>query len=107
MSAEEIVRGLRRMADTSDDYGGYTAEECERAIALIESLTAQLAASQQRERAAVEDIGQACATCAHSKKASCPWEGTYHHRGEHGEKIGVCNAWQWRGHQAAKEETKQ
>lgn len=83
-SAEEIVRGLRRMADTSDDYGGYTAEECERAIALIESLTAQLAeakealksakvicdtaitqltASQQRERAAVEDMHRLHSLC--------------------------------------------
>lgn len=24
----------------------------------------------------------------------CPWGGTYHHLGEHGEKIGICNAYE-------------
>lgn len=66
-------------------------------------LRAKLAESEKREKAAVADIKQSCDTCAHNKKQSCPWEGTYHHKGEHGEKIGVCNAWKWRGVQAEKE----
>lgn len=36
---------------------------------------------------------ESCETCEYSKKPSCPWEGSYHHRGDNGEKIGVCNAW--------------
>jgi hypothetical protein len=36
---------------------------------------------------------KSCDTCADNGKPSCPWEGSYHHKGEHGEKIGVCNAW--------------
>ena len=71
--------------------------ENQRLRKINENLQSRFAASQRREKAAVEDIRQACTTCMHSGKPSCPWEGTYHHRGEHGEKIGVCNAWQWRG----------
>ena len=73
MSAEEIVRGLLEMLPPKVDYAklvcaeGFAHGQCyvwedlepyiiSEAADLIGSLTAQLAASQQRERAAVEDL---------------------------------------------------
>lgn len=63
----------------------------------IAMLTKELELAKAERDAALDDISQSCKTCLHSKKLTCPWEGTYHHKGEHGEKIGVCNAWKWRG----------
>ena len=36
-----------------------------------------------------------CNNCAKRRDITkeCPWGGTYNHRGEHGEKIGICNAY--------------
>lgn len=36
-----------------------------------------------------------CNNCVKRRdiKKECPWGGTYHHRGEHGEQIGICNAY--------------
>ncbi len=36
-----------------------------------------------------------CNNCAKRRdlEKECPWGGTYHHHGEHGEKIGICNAY--------------
>lgn len=44
------MRGLLRLAATSDDYGGYLAEVCEQAADLIESLTAELHDADTRMR---------------------------------------------------------
>ena len=38
-------------------------------------------------------VNASCDSCEFSKTNKCPWEGTYHHMGEHGEKIGICNGW--------------
>lgn len=37
-----------------------------------------------------------CDNCSKRRdiQKECPWGGTYHYRGEHGEKIGICNAYQ-------------
>jgi len=40
-----------------------------------------------------EEAKESCENCGLNKTSKCPWEGTYHHMGEHGEKIGVCNGW--------------
>ena len=36
-----------------------------------------------------------CNNCAKRRDITkeCPWGGTYNHRGEHGEHIGICNAY--------------
>jgi len=36
-----------------------------------------------------------CDNCSKRRdiQKECPWGGTYHYRGEHGEKIGICNAY--------------
>lgn len=36
-----------------------------------------------------------CNNCSKRRdvKKECPWGGTYSHRGEHGEHIGICNAY--------------
>lgn len=36
-----------------------------------------------------------CNNCAKRRdiEKECPWGGTYHHHGESGEKIGICNAY--------------
>lgn len=36
-----------------------------------------------------------CNNCAKRRyiEKECPWGGTYHHHGEYGEKIGICNAY--------------
>lgn len=94
METKELIPALRLDAKWAH------ANEWETPITLGDHLKAAadaLAAVTAERDAAVEDIRQACTTCMHSGKPSCPWEGTYHHRGEHGEKIGVCNAWKWRG----------
>ena len=94
MEIKELIQALRADAEWAH------ANEWETPITLGDHLDAAadaLAAVTAERNAAVADIRQACTTCMRSGKPSCPWEGTYHHRGEHGEKIGVCNAWQWRG----------
>jgi hypothetical protein len=71
MNADEIVRALRECGDCDtcpyyscwiDEHTGDPADACDEGrlfrdvIALIESLQAQLAASQRRERAAYLDL---------------------------------------------------
>lgn len=34
-----------------------------------------------------------CGNCAYNSKKACPWGGTYNHKGDNGEEIGICNAW--------------
>lgn len=36
-----------------------------------------------------------CSNCSKRReiKLECPWGGTYHHKGENGEEIGICNAY--------------
>lgn len=65
----------------------------------LPAFCAALLAMMERAEAMEKDIKQACSTCTHSGKPSCPWEGSCHHRGDLGEQIGVCNGWQWRGPQ--------
>ena len=37
-----------------------------------------------------------CENCAKRKeiKNECPWDGTYHHKDDEGNKIGICNAYE-------------
>ena len=61
MTAEETVRALRTYAGNEQKNNGFdTMRDFDAAADLIESLQARLAASQQRERAAVEDLYMAC-----------------------------------------------
>lgn len=58
MNADEIVRVLRSYSQSLVGYklGCEFADAVENGASLIESLQAQLTASQRRERAAVEDL---------------------------------------------------
>jgi hypothetical protein len=74
MNADEIVRALRENAEWCD-ANEYEVPICmgdnQRGAAdLIESLQAQLAESQRRERAAVKDLNGpgACFTCKHFRR---------------------------------------
>lgn len=74
MNADEIVQALRENAEWCD-ANEYEVPICmgdnQRGAAdLIESLTAQLAESQRREQAAVEDLNGtgACFTCKHFRR---------------------------------------
>ena len=103
--ADEIVRALRDYASDCDDCGdclycdfacvcGKFDYNAPKIIAdLIESLTAQLAASQRREKAAVEDINllEDCGVCKHHDLDSCDLAGTKCH-------------FEWRGPQVEKGE---
>jgi len=40
-------------------------------------------------------IKQSCETCAFRKTPKCPW--TNETVASTGQKVGVCNAWKWRG----------
>jgi hypothetical protein len=68
ITTAELVNLLRVRAETQNKrgYSGEASEWLELAD-LIESLQAQLAASQRREKAAVEDINSVrmCHTCKH------------------------------------------
>ena len=100
--ADEVVRALRDYASdcdgdvcflctfacVCDKFGG----NAPKIIAdLIESLTAQLAESERREKAAVEDINllEDCGVCKHHDLDSCDLAGTECH-------------FEWRGPQAEK-----
>ena len=88
--ADEIVRALRDYASDCDacsdcfycDFAcvcGKFDYNAPKIIAdLIESLTAQLTASQRREKAAVEDINllEDCGVCKHHDLDSCDLAGT-------------------------------
>lgn len=114
---ENIIRTLHELLPAQVDYAELVASpvpssygvRCvwedpepyamDNAATLIKDLAdhiAQLEAEMAELREA-EDIRQSCNNCIHSNKSSCPWEGTYHHRGQNGEQIGVCNAWKYRG----------
>ena len=95
--ADEIVRALRDYASECDDAEtcrqctfAWMCDECggnaPKIIAdLIDSLTAQLAASQRREKAAVEDAKIAgCLTCV--RRGVCVTSGRK-----------PCEDWEWRG----------
>lgn len=67
MNADEIVKALERMAPQFQTPG---KEVVSGAADLIESLQSQLAESQRREQAAVEDLNGtgACFTCKHFRR---------------------------------------
>lgn len=90
-------------SQTHDGTVSFNPEAIEDVLNEVERLQAEKATLKAERDAAVEDIRQSCKTCIHSGKPSCPWEGTYHHKSEDGEKIGVCNAWQWRRVKAKEE----
>jgi hypothetical protein len=119
MNADEIVRALRECGDCDtcpyyscwiDEHTGDPADACDEGrlfrdvIALIESLQAQLAASQRRERAAVEDLRR-------NRKYKCD---CCHYANKQGQYIPCrdCQSpisnnedlWQWRGPQAGEVE---
>ena len=85
--ADEIVRALR------DPENCDVLDYIDDAADLIDSLTAQLAASQRMENAAVEDINllEDCGVCKHHDLDSCDLAGTECH-------------FEWRGPQAEKGE---
>ena len=113
-NADEIVRALRDYASDCDDCGdclrcdfacvcGEFDYNAPKIIAdLIESLTAQLAASQRREKAAVEDLNglarfekERCAYCLHDEECE-PGEMLCSYKGD--------KAFEWRGPQVGKGE---
>ena len=61
----------------------------------IRALKAQLAESQRREKAAVEDIGHICHTC--NRVDICKIKDNYNLLEIHTDATGQCNKWQWRG----------
>ena len=69
MNADEIVNALRRIREVRI-FGNDQTQLMADAADLIESLQAQLAESQRRERAAVEDLNGtgACFTCKHFRR---------------------------------------
>ena len=88
-NADEIVRALRCCGVYDDDKNCGECPICAtekvccselmpQAAALIDSLTAQLAESQRREKAAVEDINllEDCGVCKHHDLDSCDLAGT-------------------------------
>ena len=83
--AGESVRALR------DPENCDVLDYIDEAADLIESLTAQLAESRRREKAAVEDIKllEDCGVCKHHDLDSCDLAGTECH-------------FEWRGPQAEK-----
>lgn len=93
---EEQLADYHHMSELVDGK----MEENQRLRRINENLQEQLAASQRRERAAVEDIPRCCATCAYAKANSgsqelCPWfDDCNQVDGDH---------WQWRGPQEAEE----
>ena len=66
MNADEIVQQLRYMAENSRSKHDVLVDT----ISLIKSLQAQLAESQHREQAAVDDLegAGACFTCKHFRR---------------------------------------
>lgn len=92
MNADEVVKELRRRGLSNGTTLGYHSGLFEAAADMIESLQAQLAEAQKREKAAVEDlvaIGD-CRTCG-NKNAWCDnpdrckgyeWRGTHDGEGE-------------------------
>ena len=105
--ADEIVRALRDYASDCDDCDclycdfAYVCGKCgsnaPKIIAdLIESLTSQLAESQRREKAAVEDLVHDCSTCGRYEKCTDEW-----FKSDMNEDRCSCSGWQWRGPQEA------
>ena len=85
--ADEVVRALR------DPENCDVLDYIDDAADLIDSLASQLAASQRREKAAVEDINllEDCSVCKHHDLDSCDLVGTECH-------------FEWRGPQVEKGE---
>ena len=106
MTTDEIVRALRCVQEKHRNDRLLTFQTDVSAMAmdaadLVESLQAQLAASQRREKAAVEDLKRfsACCQCNANIDGSCcdMFDGT-------AENKYFCSNWQWRGPQEAGEE---
>ena len=91
--ADEIVRALREAYKETDKVYFFLRTLLKDAADLIENLTSQLAESQRREKAAVEDINllEDCSVCKHHDLDSCDLAGTKCH-------------FEWRGPQAEKGE---
>lgn len=109
MNADEIKNALKcclaEQCDQRCPLFGKTSN-CEltlqkRSADLIESLQAQLAASQARERAAVEDLSSAnlCRHCVYD--AQCGSTGHYRQQRRI---LGNCDHWQWLGQQKGDKE---
>ena len=82
MNANEIIKALRDAPNYNAGFGTATLED--EAADLIESLQAQLAESQRRERAAVEDLewlmlrgdsADCCTLCEHDHTHNGPCAG--------------------------------
>lgn len=93
MSDDEIVRALRGYAkNAQENFEADSMRDFDAAADLIESLQAQLAESQRREQAAVEDAkqGSVCRTCYYLNNGCEPLN-----------LDAGCHKWQWRGPQEA------
>lgn len=93
MNADEVVKSLRWCSENNEFV--FANETMRDAAALIKSLTAELAASRRRERAAVADlqafVEYPCGVCAHLQdQRFCYLNCQNHDRENH-------RAWQWRG----------
>ena len=95
--------GFLRFCDNPEIACCKAERELEQLRAENASLRAQLAESQRRERAAVEDLKRfsACCQCNANIDGSCcdMFDGT-------AENKYFCSNWQWRGPQAEKGEAK-
>ena len=87
------------IADLIERLNDFEHSQCAVLLARIAELEAQLAASQHREQAAVEDLKRfsACCQCDANIDGSCcdMFDGT-------AENKYFCSNWQWRGQQAGK-----
>ena len=88
--ADKIVRALREAYKETDKVYFFLRTLLKDAADLIENRTSQLAESQRREKAAVEDINllEDCGVCKHHDLDSCDLAGTECH-------------FEWRGPQEA------
>mgnify|MGYP007134631954 CR=1 FL=1 len=111
MNADETVRGLRYTQKKYENKVILTGETdvsamCRDSADLIESLQAQLAESQRRADAAVEDLSsyKDCGFCAHLQDQQYCYKNCQRHVNVDNFRTHPC--WQWRGPVAGKGEAK-
>lgn len=95
MNADETVKDLREWAQSCMAADTRLVARLAEAADLIESLQAQLAATQKRLEAAEKDItalgNESCESCKLCRKCPCCKPG----------ERGVCKGFEWRGPQEA------
>jgi len=74
--------------------GGYNTANYSLLIEYVDYLLTQLAESQRREKAAVEQLSHVCNNC---KSVNCKIKDNYNLLEIHTDATGQCNKWDWRG----------